>query len=272
MIRFVHRAASFWRAALGAIIALVLAATLSACGVSSAPPPSEGQATIGAAGGTVTGPDGVTVVVPEGALPADTTLRIARDATGAPEVGGLRLVTPIYQLTPHGIEFESPVRIRIPFDRSQLRSSTPPVIVRFQPGNDHWEILPTDIEDGVAAADSFGFSYYAIGECFIGQDHTVLGPGPIAHCPADVSLKLTLRDGNQVVLPQPRNAFGNLRPAMTITTPTQIGIEIEYRRPMSPVADTVDLNSTGGQPASLNASFTAAANTASLFVKLLSLT
>jgi hypothetical protein len=273
--RFIHRAASFWRTALGAILALVLAATLSACGGSggsSAPPPSEGHATIGTAGGTVTGPDGVTVVVPAGALSADTTLRIARDATGAPEVGGLRLVTPIYQLTPHGIEFESPVRIRIPFDQSQLRSSTPPVIVRFQPGNDQWEILRTDIEDGVAAADSSGFSYYAIGECFIEQDYTVPGPGPIAQCPADVSLKLTLRDSNQVVLPQPRNASGILLPAMTITTPTQIGIDIEYRRPMSPVADTVYLHSTGGQPPSLNASFTAAANTASLFVNRSSVT
>ncbi len=144
------------------------------------PPPSEGQATIGVAGGTVQGPDGVAVVVPPDALAADTTIRIARDATGAPEVGGLRLLTPIYQITPHGAEFDAPVRIRIPFDRAQVRSATAPVILRSQPGSDRWEILVTDAVDGVAAADSFGFSYYAVGECFISADIAIPGPSPIA--------------------------------------------------------------------------------------------
>ena len=42
------------------------------------PPPAQGSATIGAAGGIVNGPDGVQLVVPEGALDTDVTIRIAR--------------------------------------------------------------------------------------------------------------------------------------------------------------------------------------------------
>lgn len=235
---------------------------LVGCARSDGPPePSEGQATIGAGGGTVQGPDGVAVVVPQDVLASDTTIRVARDAGGAPEVGGLRLLTPIYQVTPHGAEFEAPVRIRIPFDRTQQRAATAPVIIRAQAGSNQWEMLPTDVQDGVAAADSFGFSYYAVGECFVAGEISVPGPGPIAQCPSDIRLRLTLRDGTGALLPQPRSASGTLLPAMTIDAPTPIEIGIDYERPPTNVADTIFLRSTGGQPAILQKTLTADAGT-----------
>ena len=116
-----------------------LALALVACGGSddpAPPPPSTGQATIGAAGGAVAGPDGVKIIVPEGAFAQDTTVRVARNSSDTPEVGGLRLLTPIYQVTPHGGDFESPARILIPFNAGDRHSDTAPVIIRTQPGAD----------------------------------------------------------------------------------------------------------------------------------------
>ena len=238
------RAASSW---------MLAAMFLAACGGSDGPPPpSEGQATISSAGGTVDGPDGVQVTVPETAFTADTTVRIARDGTGAPESGGLRLVTPIYQITPHGAQFDAPVRVVIPFDPAQLRSGTAPVIVRAQPGSTAWEVLKTDVEGGRAAADSFGFSYYAVGECFVSRDVTVVGSDPIASCPSGHTLTLKLLDGSGALVAQPRNASGTLLPAMTIETPTTVGVQMSWSRPVGTTrTDTLTLRITGGVPSTL---------------------
>jgi photosystem II stability/assembly factor-like uncharacterized protein len=254
--RRIHRV---WTRLLAAAIACTAFALGGCGGGDSAPPPSEGQATIGAAGGTVQGPDGVQLIVPDGALATETTIRIARDAGGAPEVGGLRLLTPIYQLTPHGAEFETPVRIRIPFDRTALRSSTAPVIIRAQAGSDHWEMLATDVQDGVAAADSFGFSYYAVGECFIGAEIGIPGE-PLARCPAQFSLRLQLYDGNGAWMPQPRSPSGTLLPALTIDAPTRLSIAVHYSRPDTGVVDTIDLSSSHRNPAELQRTLTVAAH------------
>ncbi len=256
----VRRTYRVWTRLLAAAIASTAFALGGCGGGGSAPPPSEGQATIGAAGGTVQGPDGVQLIVPDGALATETTIRIARDAGGAPEVGGLRLLTPIYQFTPHGAEFDTPVRIRIPFDRTELRASTAPVIVRAKAGSDHWEMLVTDVQDGVAAADSFGFSYYAVGECFIGGDRSIPGPGPIAQCPAQFSLRLLLRDGNGAWLEQPRSSSGTLLPALTIDAPTRLSIEVQYSRPDTGVVDTIDLVSSHRKPAELQRTLTVGAH------------
>ncbi|MBE7424544.1 MAG: hypothetical protein HS106_00525 [Ideonella sp.] len=44
-----------------------------------------------------------------GVLAQDTTVCIAGDSTGAPDVGGLRLLSRIYLLTPHGLN-DAPAR------------------------------------------------------------------------------------------------------------------------------------------------------------------
>ena len=232
----------------------VLAASLLvACGGSDGPPPpSSGQATVSSAGGTVDGPDGVQLSIPDGVFTEDTTVRIARDGTGAPEAGGLRLITPVYQVTPHGAQFDAPVRVVIPFDPAQLRSGTAPVIVRAQPGSNSWEVLSTDITGAQAAADSFGFSYYAVGECFVSRDVSVVGPDPIASCPSGHSLNLKLLDGSGAPVPQPRSASGNLLPAMTIEAPTSVGVQLSWSRPIGTMrTDTVTLRITGGVPGAL---------------------
>lgn len=84
---------------------------LAGCGGSNtaAPPSASGStavtATIGPAGGTVTGPDGVQVVIPPGALSSDTTIGIARTSAGAPAPlqEGNAPAGPVYEFTPHDL-------------------------------------------------------------------------------------------------------------------------------------------------------------------------
>jgi hypothetical protein len=217
MIRIAHRAASFWRAALGAIIALVLAVTLSACGGSggsSAPPPSEGQATIGAAGGTVIGPDGVTLVVPQGALPADTTLRIARDSTAAPPLpSDIPALSEIYSFTPHGIAFGDVARVRIPFDASRLAPGSHPVFMYAQPGG-RWTMLVNDVaeDSNSLTAPLMGFSWGYAGS---------LNPPP-GSTVAPMSLVLTTPQPESLPFASPTNSFRLLEQAQTIRIHAQL--------------------------------------------------
>src|SRR5262245_57995706 len=115
---------ALWRvtcSAAAAVALLAMAALLSACGGSGegtpAAVPTEVSAVIGPAGGTVDGPDGARVVIPAGALSADTTITIARRSTGAPTVlpDGFTPNGATYEFTPHDILFKQPVTIRVPY-------------------------------------------------------------------------------------------------------------------------------------------------------------
>jgi hypothetical protein len=84
------------------------------------------------AGGTVTTADGVTLVVPAGALPAATTLTVAGDASAVPSTGKITVpaggttaavvVGTPFLFGPEGQTFASGVTITIPFDPSKLPS------------------------------------------------------------------------------------------------------------------------------------------------------
>ncbi len=102
------------------VFMLFVAAIVTGCGGGGddAPPAAatSASAVIGPAGGTLTGPDGVQVVVPAGALSGNTTIGIARNAAGAPTPlqEGNAPAGPIYEFTPHDVVFNVPVIIRIP--------------------------------------------------------------------------------------------------------------------------------------------------------------
>jgi 6-phosphogluconolactonase (cycloisomerase 2 family) len=73
-------------------------------------------ASIGAAGGTVTHPDGAEVIIPAGALAQAIDIGVARSPAGWPTIES-DLPTPsgaIYEFTPHGQFFQKPVVIRMP--------------------------------------------------------------------------------------------------------------------------------------------------------------
>lgn len=91
-------------------------------------PPSVSTTVSATQGGTVTGPDGVQVIVPANALAADTQITIKKStASSAPLKLGDGAVLPVstdtvYELLPHGVKFNTPVTLRIPVsgDTSEL--------------------------------------------------------------------------------------------------------------------------------------------------------
>ena len=59
-------------------------------------------------------PEGVELVVPEGALPADTTITVTPVAGGPSGAVG-----PVYALEPEGLTFAAPVSLTLPYDPSK---------------------------------------------------------------------------------------------------------------------------------------------------------
>jgi hypothetical protein len=96
------------------------------------------MARIGAAGGTVNGEDGASVVVPAGALKEQSTvtIAIAKSSAGAPvepPSQGFLPVSNAFTITPHGHGFAEPVRVTLPFDASLVRDGDQLLILKAQP-------------------------------------------------------------------------------------------------------------------------------------------
>lgn len=115
-------------------------------------------AVIGPAGGTLTGPDGVQVVVPAGALDQPTTIGIARSAAGAPAaLVAYPAAGHIYEFTPHDLPFNLPVTIRMP-----VPGGASGTLFMASPGQD-WNVKDATVVNGVAewARNSFSWVYWS---------------------------------------------------------------------------------------------------------------
>ena len=151
-------------ARLNPLLALCLAAAtalLLACGGGSGPaaPATLVNAVIGAAGGTLTGPDGVQVVIPAGALNADTTIGIARSAVGAPAaLADMPIAGSPYEFTPHDLVFNLPVTIRMPIPAGADASA----LFMANPGED-WQVIGATVTSGVAEWTRNSFSWGMVG-------------------------------------------------------------------------------------------------------------
>ncbi len=147
----------------GLLAAVLLSWVLAGCGSDddSSAPMDQASATIGAAGGTVDGPDGVRVVVPPGALAAPTTIRIARSATGAPADApdGYGPLGAVYEFTPHGLNFAVPVTISMP-----APSSVDPQAFTAR-SDDGWSLVAAATEAGRMAWVVPSFSWFTIAAC-----------------------------------------------------------------------------------------------------------
>jgi hypothetical protein len=212
-----------------------MAAALVGCGGGGgggAPAPSVGQTSLGLPGGTVEGPDGVQLVVPAAALSNTTTLRIARDGSGAPELGGAKAISPVYAVTPHGTAFAESARISIPFKAEDVAPGTQPVILKSQPGGT-WQALRSQVSGGrVSAADTDSLSFYAVGTCFVTREVSVGGPDPLLYCPSAHDLTLVLLDGSGAEVPVPRRSDGTALPAAIISQPQALRYELRWTRPL----------------------------------------
>jgi len=157
------RAKNLHRLVLVSAAALALS-TLTSCGCSSSPTTST-TAIIGAAGGTLTGPDGVQVVIPAGALTQDTTISIARSSAGAPAaLEAYPVAGNVYEFTPHDVIFNSLITIRAPVPSG----STGTDVFMASPGG-NWKRLDALVANGVGEwqRNSFSYGFYGTGVCFI---------------------------------------------------------------------------------------------------------
>lgn len=108
-------------------------------------PPAGASAYIGPAGGSLQGPNRAAVLIPAGALRADTTLSLELPVVGSSPALPERLVAvgATYALTPRDLEFAEPAVVSIPFDPAQVPSGTQPrLLVSSGADNAGWRPLP----------------------------------------------------------------------------------------------------------------------------------
>ncbi len=196
----------------------------------AAPAATIGQATVDATGGTVVGPDQVSLSIAPDSVAGNTTFRIARDASQAPPLVGMTLLSPIYAITPHGAAFDPHAMLSLPFDASKLPMGATAVVLRGETGG-RWHVQPNrGTQAGVAVADVGDLSWYAVGVCTPG-DAGLFGFG-LGDCPANHSLTLEYLDGQGGAIPVPRDAQGRALPFLPdITTPTDVKLRLTWTRP-----------------------------------------
>ena len=106
---------------------------------------------------------GASVIVPAGALTADTTIRIARDSTGAPAIpAGLASAGSTYVITPHGGEFAESVEVRLPLPNVTLTPFQEFKIAKAQPGGEWFVLEDTVLNDGALSAKVNSFSFFMV--------------------------------------------------------------------------------------------------------------
>lgn len=161
------------RQTLGCALA-VLSLILSACGGDGGS--SKSTTTVGAAGGTVTGPDGMVMTIPAGALDSNVEIGIKASSTGAPALPeDADPATTAYEFTPHGIRFNLPVTISIP---STDDPAVKPIMMAEQ-GDAGWTTVNATLSGGRVTWQVMGFSW-GIGpvDCLIPNNDPDPDPHP----------------------------------------------------------------------------------------------
>lgn len=152
-----------------AAVAAIVTLALAGCSEGGESLPTA-RATLGAAGGTLTGPDGVQLVVPPGALNQDTTLTITRlSAPAQPLPEGYTATTAMYEFTPHGQVFAAPVTLRMPV-RAPAQADHVDVFMA-NPG-EPWASTAATVAAGVAEWQRSSLSFGVGATCLVtsGQD------------------------------------------------------------------------------------------------------
>ncbi len=119
---------------------------------------------------TIVGTDGLTITAPPGALPDGVELGVQEvDVLPAVLPDGVELISGIYELTPHGVQFNAPVTIEIDFDAAQVDGDLGDLGVYsfddLQPVDYIWESVSGGDFDalGTATVDVEHFSFFIVG-------------------------------------------------------------------------------------------------------------
>lgn len=92
---------------------------------------------IGAAGGTVQGPNGSKVVIPSGALAVVTAIAVDQSSASAPPLPpGLTPIGQMFAFTPHGTTFAVPVTVTMPFDPASVPAGATPALFKTNAQNE----------------------------------------------------------------------------------------------------------------------------------------
>ena len=146
---------------------------LAACGGGDdapAPAPVPAPATtpapsgIGAAGGTVTGPNGAQVVVPPNALTSNVPIAVAQSSTGAPPLPATRTAAgEVFALTPHGTTFAVPATISVPFNPASVPTGRSPALWKTNAAQTGWEeVAGATVAGGAMSAQVTRFSWVVV--------------------------------------------------------------------------------------------------------------
>ena len=125
------------------------------------PPPQTG---IGAAGGTVQGPNGAKVVIPPGALTTNVEIKVEMVSTGVPALpAGLTAAGQVFAFTPHGTSFAVPVTMTLPFDATSVPAGFVPGFYKTN-AQDQWErVGGATVDAGSITAQITSFSFGTTG-------------------------------------------------------------------------------------------------------------
>ncbi len=132
----------------GIVLSALAFLFVSACGGSNDPapaaaPPPPPPSGIGTAGGTVTGPNGSSIVVPANALSQNTAIAIAVSSQGPPALpANTEPAGEIYAMTPHGTAFALPATVAVPFDGARVPAGRSVGLIKTNAAQSGWESVP----------------------------------------------------------------------------------------------------------------------------------
>ncbi len=140
-------------------MSLVAASLVAACGGGGSGP-APAPSTIGAAGGSVSGPNGAQVVVPAGALAVDTAIAIEQSSAGSPALpAGLTTYGAMFAFTPHGTAFATPVTVTVPFSASSVPAGATPVLYKTNAAGAWEQVAGATLNAGTMTAQVTSFSW-----------------------------------------------------------------------------------------------------------------
>ena len=146
--------------------ATCLVLTLAACGGGGGDgggtPPA--GTVVGAAGGTVLGPNGAKVEIPPGALAADTTIAIEATTAGSPALPGtFSALGQMFAFTPHGTTFAVPVTVTLPFDPASVPAGRAAALFKTNAQNQWEPVIGAAFGTATVSAQITSFSWVQVG-------------------------------------------------------------------------------------------------------------
>lgn len=116
---------------------------------------------IGAAGGTVQGPNGSKVVIPSGALAVVTEIAVDQSSANAPPLpAGLTPIGQMFAFTPHGTTFAVPVTVTMPFDPASVPAGATPALFKTNSQNQWEKVVNATFGAGSVSGQVTSFSNF----------------------------------------------------------------------------------------------------------------